>query len=98
LRKFLLAIGEIKSALEKKLQSLLSGNLKSIQCHVPEADSPQELTIEVQPELFLVSPNQQKKKGADLRLITIENCSDHLTHWKSSKLFEFSSLYQEEGI
>jgi len=98
LRKFLLAIGEIKSALEKQLHSLLSPNLKSIQCHVPEADSPQELTIEVQPELFLVSPNQQKKKGADLCLITIENCSDHLTHWKSSKLFEFSSLYQEEGM
>jgi len=98
LRKFLLAMGEVKSALETQLHYLLSRNLKSTQCHVPETDSSQQLTIEVQPELFLVSPNHQKTKGADLHLITIENCSDHLTHWKSSKLFEFSSLYQEEGM
>jgi len=98
LRKFLLAMGEVKSALETQLHYLLLRNLKRTQCHVPEANSPQQLTIEVQPELFLVSPNQQKTKGADLHLITIENCYDHLTHWKSSKLFEFSSLYQEEGM
>ena len=96
LRKFLLAIVEVKSALETQLHSLLSRNVKSTQCHVPEADSPQ-LTIEVQPELFLVSPNQQNTKGAHLHVVTADNCTTLLTHWKSSKLFEFSSLYQEEG-
>ena len=94
LRKFLLAMGEVKSALETQLHYLLR-NLKSL---VPEAESLQQLTIEVQPELFLVSPNPLKAKGAELHLMTMENHSDLLAHWKSSKLFEFSSLYQEEGI
>ena len=98
LKNFLLAVGELKSSLEKQLHSLLSRNVKSIQCHVPEADSPQELTIDVQPELFLVSPNQLNTKGADLHVVTADNCSTLLTHWKSSKLFEFASLYQEEGM
>ena len=95
LRKFLLAMGEVKSALETQLHYLLPRNLKSL---VPEAESLQQLTIEVQPELFLVSPNPLKAKGAELHLMTMENHSDLLAHWKSSKQFEFSSLYQEEGI
>ena len=95
LRKFLLAMGELKSALESQLHSLLSHDLKSVLCDVPESPP---LTIEVQPELFLVSPNQLKSKGAELHLMTMENHSDLLAHWKSSKLFEFSSLYQEEGM
>ena len=95
LRKFLLAMGEVKSALETQLHYLLPRNLKSIHCGVPESPP---FTIEVQPELFLVSPNQLKSKGAELHLMTMENHSDLLAHWKSSKLFEFSSLYQEEGM
>jgi len=98
LRKFLLTVGEVQSVLETQLHSLLSCNLKSTQCHVPEAGSPQQLTIEVQPELFLVSPNQLNTKGANLHAVTADNCSTLLTHWKSSKLFEFASLYQEEGM
>ena len=97
LKNFLLAMGEVQTALETKLHSLLSRNVKSTQCHTPEADSPQ-LAIEVQPELFLVSPNQLNTKGADLHVVTADNCSTLLTHWKSSKLFEFASLYQEEGM
>ena len=98
LSKFLLAMGEVKSALETQLHSLLSRNLESILCHVPEAEPPQQLTIEVQPELFLVSPNQLNRKGADLHVVTTDSCSTLLTHWKSSKLFEFASLYQEGGM
>ena len=102
LREFLLAMGEVKYALEIELHSLLLHdlNLKSIQCRVPEAESPlaQQLTIEVQPELFLVSPNQLNAMGAELHVVTVQNYSDLLTHWKNSKLFDFASLYQEEGI
>ena len=91
LKNFILAIKDVKSALEPKLQSLF---LKS----VPQAESAQQLTVEVQPDLFLVSPNRQETKGAEHHLVTVENCSDFVTCWKDSKLFDFGALYQEEGI
>ena len=91
LKNFILAIEEVKSALEPKLQSLF---LKS----VPQAESAQQLTVEVQPDLFLVSPNRQETKGAEVHLVTVENCTDFVTRWKDSKLFDFGALYQEEGI
>ena len=88
LKTFILAIEEVKSALEPKLQSLF----------LNQTESAQNLTVEVQPDLFLVSPNQQEVKGAELHLVTTENCSSFVTHWKDSKLFDFGSLYQERGI
>ena len=88
LKNFILAMGEVKSALEPKLQSLFSS--------IPE--SAQQLTVEVQPDLFLVSPNRQETKGAEVHLVTAENCSYILARWKDSKLFDFGALYQEEGI
>ena len=57
----------------------------------------QSFTVKVQPQLFLVSPNRQERKGAELHLVTTENCSLFVTRWKKSKLFDFGSLYQEEG-
>ena len=90
LKNFILATEEVKSALEPKLQSLLSSNLKTL--------SAQQLTVEVHLDLFLVSPNQQETKGAQVHLVTAENCSDFVTRWKNSKLFDFGSLYQEEGM
>ena len=90
LKSFILAIGEVKSALEPKLQSLFSNNLKT--------ESEQQLNVEVQPELFLVSPSRQKTKGAKCHLVTAENCSTFVARWKDSKLFEFGALYQEEGM
>ena len=90
LKSFILAIGEVKSALEPKLKSLFSNNLKT--------ESVQQLTVEVQPELFLVSPNHHLTKGAEVHLVTTENCSTFVTRWKDSKLFEFGALYQEEGM
>ena len=90
LKNFILAIGEVKSALESKLQSLLSSNLKT--------PSAQELTVKVCLDLFLVSPNCQMTKGAEVHLVTAENCSSIVTHWKDSKLFEFGTLYQEKGM
>ena len=91
LKNFILAIGEVKSALEPRLQSLF---LKS----VLEVESAQQLTVEVQPDLFLVSPNRQETKGAEVHPVTAENCSSLVTHWKDSKLFDFGALYSEEGI
>ena len=91
LKNFILAIEEVKSSLEPKLQSLF---LKS----VLQAESAQQLTVEVQPDLFLVSPNRQQTKGAEVHLVTVENCSDFVTRWKDSKLFDFGALYQEKGI
>ena len=90
LKSFILAIEEVKSALEPKLKSLFSNNLKT--------ESVQQLTVEVQPELFLVSPSRQKTKGAECHLVTAENCFDLVTCWKDSKLFEFGALYSEEGM
>ena len=84
-------MGEVKSALEPKLQSLF---LKSLL----QAESAQQLTVEVQPDLFLVSPNRQLTKGAEVNLVTAENCSDSVTCWKDSKLFDFGTLYQEKGM
>ena len=91
LKNFVLAIEEVRSALEPKLQSLF---LKS----ALQLESAQQLTVEVQPDLFLVSPNRQETNGAEVHLVTAENCSDFVTHWKDSKLFDFGALYQEEGI
>ena len=91
LKNFILATEEVKSALEPKLQSLF---LKS----VLQAESAQQLTVEVQPDLFLVSPNLQETKGAEVHLVTVENCTNFVTRWKNSKLFDFGALYQEEGI
>ena len=92
LKNFILATEEVKSALESQLQILFSSELKSI----PE--SPQHLKVEIQSDLFLVSPNRQETKGAELHLVTEENCSDILACWKNSKLFDFISLYQEDGM
>ena len=91
LKNFVLAMGEVGSALESQLQSLF---LKS----VLQVESPRQLTVEVQADLFLVSPNRLETKGAEVHLVTAENCSSLVTHWKDSKLFDFGALYQEEGI
>ena len=80
----------MKSALEPQLKSLFSNNLKT--------ESVQQLTVEVQPELFLVSPSRQKTKGAECHLVTAENCPTFVARWKDSKLFDFGALYQEEGM
>ena len=90
LKNFILATEEVKSALEPKLQSLLSSNLKTL--------SAQQLTVEVHLDLFLVSPNNQLIKGAEVHLVTADTCSNFVTRWKNSKLFDFGSLYQEEGM
>ena len=55
------------------------------------------LTVKVQPELFLVSPNRQERKGAELHLVTTENFSTFIACWKDSKLFDYESLYQGKG-
>ena len=90
LKNFILAMGEVKSALEPQFQSLLSRNLKT--------ESPQQLTVNVHLDLFLVSPNQKLAKGAEVHPVTAENCSTSATHWKDSKLFNFGPLYQKEGM
>ena len=95
LRKFLLEIGIFKYTMELELLSTLSECLKS--SRVCESESLQHFAVEVQPDLFLVSPNRQETKGAEVHLVTVENCSDFVTRWKDSKLFDFGALYQEEG-
>ena len=91
LRLFLVKIPKVRSAMQSELQSVL---MKT--SHVDQTES-QSFTVKVQPELFLVSSNPQKTKGAELHLVTTENCSNLVTHWKNSKLFDFGSLYQVEG-
>ena len=87
LKKFLLEMERIKYAMQVALLSIF---LKS--------DSSHNLLVEVHPELFLVSPNPQKMKRADLYHITVENCPKFADQWKNSMLFDFGSLYQEVGM
>jgi len=77
LKKFLLEMEMIKYAMQLELLSIF---LKS--------DASRNLLVEVHPELFLVSPNRQKTKKADLHLINAGNFST----------FDFGSLYQEIGM
>ena len=90
LKKFLLEIEMVKYAMQLDLLSVF---LKSM-----ETKSSQDWLVIVEPELFLVSPNRQNTKGADLRLVTTENCSTFMSCWKDSKLFDFESLYGEKGM
>ena len=90
LKEFLLEIEMVKYAMQLDLLSVF---LKSM-----ETKSSQDWLIVVEPELFLVSPNRQNTKGADLHLVTIENCSTFMSCWKDSKLFDFESLYGEKGM
>ena len=92
LKKFLQEIGKIKFVMEGELLSIFSDYLETTRIF------PQHLSVEVHPELFLVSPNLQKTKGADLHLITADNASTFAAHWKNSKLFEFGPLYKEGGM
>jgi len=87
LKKFLLEMEKIKYAMQVALLSIFL-----------ESDSSHNLLVEVHPELFLVSPNRQKMKRADLYPITIQNCSTFAEQWKNSELFDFGSLYQEVGM
>ena len=87
LKKFLLEMDRIKHAIQLALLSVLL-----------ESDSSRNLVVEVHPQLFLVSPNRQKMKGADLHLITAGDYSTFAARWKNSKMFDFGSLYQEVGM
>jgi len=88
LKKFILAIGEVKSALELQLHSLFLIETKSVQ----------QLTVEVQSEVFLVSPSQQKAERPEISPVTAENYYTFWIRWKDSKLFEFESFNLEEGM
>ena len=91
LKNFIVGIEEVKSALEPKLQFLF-------QKSVLETEPLQQVTVEVQPDLFLVSPDLQETKGAKLQhLVTETDCSSFVT-WKHSKLFDFRPLYQDGGM
>ena len=92
--KFLKEIHTVKNAMQVELQSVFFRSMKASRVHKMTSQS---FTVKVQPELFLVSPNRQERKGAELYLLTTENCSNFVTRWKNSKLFDFGSLYQEEG-
>ena len=91
---FLQEIQTVKNSMQVELHLVLFRSVKA--SHVLQTPS-QSFTVKVQPELFLVSPNLQERKGAELHLVTTENCSLFVTRWKNSKLFDFGSLYQEEG-
>ena len=92
LRLFLVNIPKVRSVMQSELKSVLMKTSR-----VDQTES-QSFTVKVQPELFLVSPNLQKTKGAELHLVSTENCSSYMTRWKNSRLFDFGSLYQEEGM
>ena len=87
LTKFLHEMERIKYAMQVALLTVLL-----------ESDSSRNLVVEVHPELFLVSPNRSKTKGADLQLLNAGNSSTFLAHWKRSEMFDFGSLYQEVGM
>ena len=92
LKKFLLEVEMFKYAIQLDLLAVF---VKST-----ETESSQDCLIDivVEPELFLVSPNRQNTKGADLHLVNTENCSTFISRWKDSKLFDFDSLYGNKGM
>jgi len=96
LKKFLLEMGIIKFGMEQELLSIFSEYLETTR--IFKTESPQHLSVEVHPELFLVSPNLQKTKGAHLYLITADNASTFAAQWKNSKVFEFGPLCKEGGM
>ena len=93
--KFLSEIQTVKNAIQVELHSVLFRSVKASHLHQMTSES---FAVKVQPELFLVSPNRQERNGAELHLVTTENCSLFVTRWKNSKLFDFGSLFQEEGM
>ena len=92
--EFLQEIQTVKNAIQVELHLVFFRSVKTSHLHQTTSQS---ITVKVQPELFLVSPNRQERKGAELHLVTTENCSLFVTRWKNSKLFDFGSLYQEGG-
>ena len=92
--KFLQEIQTVKNAMQVELHSVFFPSVKTSRVHRTASKS---FAVKVQPELFLVSPNLQETKGAKLHRVTTENCSYFVTCWKNSKLFDFGSLYQEQG-
>ena len=89
LKNFVVAIGEVRSALESQFQLLFSKNI---------LESSQHLNVEIQSDLFLVSPNRHETKGAEVHLLTVENSSSIVTKWKDSKLFDFGFLYKKKSM
>ena len=87
LKKFLKEIGDVRRLMEVELLSIISEYLKT--------ESPQWLTTIVEPDLFLVSPSRHEAGEAEVHLVTAENCSTFVVHWKDSKLFNFASLHWE---
>ena len=87
LEKFSQEISKVQCTMRQMLLSTISG-IASIH----EIESPQSITVEVQPDLFLVSPDLHNAK---LYLVTPENCSSSFAHWKDSKLLDFESLFQD---
>ena len=85
--KFFLWISEVQCTMRQTLLSMISS--------IHGIVSPQSITVEVKPDLFLVSPDLHNAKGAELYLVTPENCSSSVTHWKNSKLLDFESLFQD---
>ena len=95
MKSFFLEIGDVKHAIELELLSVISTYSKSAGFH--ETELPKQLAIEINPDLFLVSPILKETKVAELHLVTAENYSTCVTGLKDSKLFDFEFLY-ERGI
>ena len=93
LKKFLEEIDEVQCTMEQELVSMISGNLKNSSIHGIES-----VTVKVQPDLFLVSPDLPSTIGAELHPVTTRNCSFYVTQWKNSKLLNFESLFQDGEV
>ena len=88
LKNFFLEIRDVQCTMEQELLSMISGIVSN-----HGIESPQSVAVEVQPDLFLVSPDLHNAKGAERYLVTAENYSSSVIHWKSSKLLDFESLF-----
>ena len=95
LKNFLLKIDDFRHSVEVGLLSMLSEGMKS--AHIKSTELSQLLAVEVQPDLFLIFPNQQAAKGAEVHLVTAENFSTFMAEWKNRKLFDSGTVYQGEG-
>ena len=87
LKTFLKVEGKIRRQLGQKIQTRMNTILEE------RASFSLDLTVVVEPELYLIIPDQGSKDGKPIQ-ITKENFSECMALFGRSKLFDFGSIFR----
>ncbi len=88
LRNFL----RLRSRVQREVASLISSSLS--QGKAVHRNLPAEVVVTtVQADLFLVSPDTEKK-DARIVNVTLDNCAACMALWKESELFDFGAVFE----